>query len=517
MSLGSTARFALTLALATTSLTAAAAPKTKRAAPVAPGPAPAPAPAPAPISSPTLTSAPVSPPRIPTPASNRRTKRNSPSSPRRRRSCQIGNLSNGVSFGLGGLVGLDYAVHPNVALVARAGYVEFIPKSGIDTSLGALPIWAGARYSFLGAEGPYVEGTMGPTILFASVNTRFGRVSDSETKFSFVAGGGYRFSRSISAPASSSTTSATQATRPDSWRRSAGRSSRSDHHRLSLVGETRRLRVRPLSPVSHGAARRGRSRGGPRRSFWIELAWDGHRVLAVRAGDRVRIVSADLSRVERRISRRRARAAQARGARSRRGRVPVRARRSRATLVRAAARARADTASALFAVWDLLHLDGEDLRALPLDERRARLADAVVRAAPASRSPSRSRAGLDAILEATRQNGVPGVFARPEEGAYPVARRPAVDGRAPRRGPLSWTRSLSPAPVVTNEKKVLFPRDGFTKKDIVGLLRDVADACSRSSANDRRRAALAGRHRRVHLVPAPHPAARARLSARRVD
>ena len=82
---------------------------------------------------------------------------------------------------------------------------------------------------------------------------------------------------------------------------------------------------------------------------------------------------------------------------------------------------------------------------------------------------------LDAVLAATEKHGVPGVFARPEDGAYPSYEDapwlviPHGEARP------SWTRSLSPPPVVTNEAKVLFPRDGFTKKDVVGYYDGVAD------------------------------------------
>jgi hypothetical protein len=47
---------------------------------------------------------------------------------------------------------------------------------------------------FSGREGGYLEGTAGPTILFASADTGLGRVSTSETRVGLALGGGYRFS-----------------------------------------------------------------------------------------------------------------------------------------------------------------------------------------------------------------------------------------------------------------------------------------------------------------------------------
>lgn len=48
---------------------------------------------------------------------------------------------------------------------------------------------------------------------------------------------------------------------------------------------SRRYRMAPLAIGEKSALREG--------AWTIELAWDGHRVLAVRAGNRVRIVSPD--------------------------------------------------------------------------------------------------------------------------------------------------------------------------------------------------------------------------------
>jgi bifunctional non-homologous end joining protein LigD len=241
-----------------------------------------------------------------------------------------------------------------------------------------------------------------------------------------------------------------------------------DHDAFAL---SRRYRLAPLVVADADAGR-----DAVREGRWsLELAWDGHRVLAVRAGERVRIVSADLREwsdafpgVALALRRLAARDAVVEGflcALDDRGRPSFERLRERART----------RASALFAVWDLLHLDGEDLRARPLGERRRMLAS-IVHTCGASVTVSEPLdGGLDAILEATRQNGVPGVFARPEDGPYPSPDDPpwivVPHGEAPR----SWARSLSPPPVVTNETKILYPRDGFTKKDVVAYYETIAD------------------------------------------
>ncbi len=106
----------------------------------------------------------------------------------------IGDLSNGVGFGLGGLLGYDYAFHPNAAFVARTGYIHHLPKDFVNVTIGVIPIWAGARYGFLGHEGPYIEGVLGPSIFLASAEIRgYGRATDSEVRLGTALGGGYRF------------------------------------------------------------------------------------------------------------------------------------------------------------------------------------------------------------------------------------------------------------------------------------------------------------------------------------
>ncbi len=231
---------------------------------------------------------------------------------------------------------------------------------------------------------------------------------------------------------------------------------------------SRRYRLAPLETSAVAAVQTG--------AWSLELAWDGHRVLAVRAGDRVRIVSADQREwsgafpgVALALRRLAARDVVIEGflcALDERGRPSF-------ELLRTQARTRSP---ALFAVWDLLHRDGEDLRSRPLRERRALLAE-VVRPCGATVTVSEPLEGrAEAILEATRQNGVPGFFARPEEGTYPSPDDPPWLVVPSSEDAVTWTRSLSPAPVVTNETKVLYPRDGLTKKDVVAYYRAISGA-----------------------------------------
>jgi hypothetical protein len=105
----------------------------------------------------------------------------------------VGRFSDAFVLGVGGTIGIDYAVHPHAQIIGRTGYVHHLPKAGLDVTLGALPIWGGARYTFGVDEGAYLEGALGPNILFATVTAnRFGTVSDNEVKLGTSLGGGYR-------------------------------------------------------------------------------------------------------------------------------------------------------------------------------------------------------------------------------------------------------------------------------------------------------------------------------------
>ena len=124
------------------------------------------------------------------------------------------------------------------------------------------------------------------------------------------------------------------------------------------------------------------------------------------------------------------------------------------------------SSSAVLICWDLLSLDGEDLRARPLSERRDKLA-ALLAKAPANVICSQALDGeLDRVLSAVRTLGMRGVVARALDGAYDARWHsvPAVD----------WGRSLSPPPPLSNADKVLYPRDGITKRELMGYYREVA-------------------------------------------
>lgn len=233
-------------------------------------------------------------------------------------------------------------------------------------------------------------------------------------------------------------------------------------------GLSRRYRLAPIVVGDAATVAQGR--------WSLEPAWDGHRVLAVRAGDEVRIVSADFREwrdafpgVALALRRVAAKSVVLEGFLCA---LDADGRPSFELLKR---EARAKTKAARLVVWDLLHRDDEDLRATPLVARRAALADLVAPCGPAVTVSTPIGDDVTAVLAATRAHGIPGVFARADDAPYPSPDDAPWVLLPHGEVPEPWTRTLSPPPVVTNEQKVMFPRDGITKKDVVAYYEAIAD------------------------------------------
>ncbi len=113
-------------------------------------------------------------------------------------------------------------------------------------------------------------------------------------------------------------------------------------------------------------------------------------------------------------------------------------------------------------ISDVLFADGVDLTTLPQRERRAKL--------PALRSPLVSSdlldGPLDEVLHRVASLGLPGVIATTTDRSGLAFSATAT--------PLPLKRSLSNPPKVTNADKVLFPRDGIKKGEVVEWYREIA-------------------------------------------
>ncbi|HTR52130.1 MAG TPA: non-homologous end-joining DNA ligase, partial [Kofleriaceae bacterium] len=221
-----------------------------------------------------------------------------------------------------------------------------------------------------------------------------------------------------------------------------------------------------LAPITHAEA------GAPDRAGdLVEPAWDGHRVLATRVGDDVRLAALDFREWTKTfpgIARALGKLAPARLALDGvvcvlEGGVPS------FDALRAAV-GKGVVASAVLIAWDLLWDGDDDLRARPLAERRARLAK-LLAGAPAALMPSQALAEpASRVVAAARGLGLRGVVVRALDGDHAAPWR----ARSCTRAPIEWQRSLSPPPPLSNADKVLYPRDAITKHAIAAYYRAIA-------------------------------------------
>jgi DNA ligase D-like protein (predicted polymerase) len=116
----------------------------------------------------------------------------------------------------------------------------------------------------------------------------------------------------------------------------------------------------------------------------------------------------------------------------------------------------------MFACSDLSLHEGDDLRDEPPRARREAMARMLRDARePLALSGEGTTESLRAMAAAL---GAPGVLGRAAEGLFLLPN-------------LAWTkRPLSPPAAVTHESKVMYPRDGLTKRDVFDYYRDVASA-----------------------------------------
>ncbi|MBA2539897.1 MAG: hypothetical protein H0V17_09705 [Deltaproteobacteria bacterium] len=222
-----------------------------------------------------------------------------------------------------------------------------------------------------------------------------------------------------------------------------------------------------LAPIAAGAA------GDALGDHLIEPAWDGHRVLATRVGDSVRLAAADFRdwthafpAPVRALGRLAAHSVAIDGV------VCVFDDRGAPSfpMLRSQVATNASISNAVMICWDLLSIDDEDLRTKPLAERRARLAELLDGAGGSLMTSQQLAGSLERVLEAVGKLGIRGVVARALAGDYTAKWHAYSTGDSP----IDWQRSLSPPPPLSNADKVLYPRDGIAKKDLVAFYRDLA-------------------------------------------
>lgn len=134
-----------------------------------------------------------------------------------------------------------------------------------------------------------------------------------------------------------------------------------------------------------------------------------------------------------------------------------------------------------FVVTDARHATGGELSKQPLRARRA-AADALAReAGDAFALSPEIEASVDAALRAATSVGVAGITVE-RDAAIDVDARVLVGG-VDAGEEVPWTRSASPAPLVTNPDKLLYPDDRISKREVSRYYDDVAPVILRYLAD----------------------------------
>lgn len=226
-----------------------------------------------------------------------------------------------------------------------------------------------------------------------------------------------------------------------------------------------------IAPIRHATKEDAERLDAERAQWLLEVAWEGHRVVAARVGEAVRIFADDMrewtdpcAAIALAI-----RDLPVQGELVLEGFVCVLDEDGRPDFEALKERVTTGKGGTLvFMAWDCLRLAGEDLRDVPLGVRRARLRDLIPKAGSLVFSDA-LEGNVEKVRETVWNLGLPGVFARRLDAAKPEA---IALGAAD--VPVELHRNLSAAPKVTNRDKVLFPRDGLTKQDLVAYYREVA-------------------------------------------
>jgi bifunctional non-homologous end joining protein LigD len=163
-----------------------------------------------------------------------------------------------------------------------------------------------------------------------------------------------------------------------------------------------------------------------------------------------------------------------------------------------AVRRRARENPATYVIFDLLHLDGEDLTGAPYKHRRELLEGLELDGA-AWRVPAAVTSKFKELLAAAAGQGVEGLVLKKRSSTYAPGRRSGdwilvraagEDGEEPTGSesgtritaaaePLSKTKSRLPVEgrelTVSNLTKVIYPKTGFTKGDLIDAYADLAE------------------------------------------
>lgn len=103
----------------------------------------------------------------------------------------VGDYANLATVGVGVAARLEIPAGPGL-ITGHVGAIFHAVNNSSNTSLTMLPIYAGYRFPF-GASNVYLAGELGATVIFASVSTPLGSMSDSDTQLGVALMAGYRY------------------------------------------------------------------------------------------------------------------------------------------------------------------------------------------------------------------------------------------------------------------------------------------------------------------------------------
>jgi bifunctional non-homologous end joining protein LigD len=141
-----------------------------------------------------------------------------------------------------------------------------------------------------------------------------------------------------------------------------------------------------------------------------------------------------------------------------------------------AIRTRARANPVVYVIYDLLHLDHRSTMPLAYAERRERLEELGLDG-EAWRTPAYHRGDGRELLEAARAQGLPGIVAKRLADPYEPGRPGWILVRAePETGrpPAGAEGAANGRPPITHADRVIYPKVGFTKKDVADYYLAVA-------------------------------------------
>ncbi len=96
----------------------------------------------------------------------------------------IGDFGDVLTFAIGVLGSVNFALNPQLELTGRAGIIYFVPDSDIDGfTFYDIPIWFGARYAIdPSGQGFYLHGELALNLYKSKFDIGGGSVSNSETE-----------------------------------------------------------------------------------------------------------------------------------------------------------------------------------------------------------------------------------------------------------------------------------------------------------------------------------------------